>query len=109
MADSAKVDTQTRNPPIYPSDLWTLDDKLGLGQAGDQVARIALEAQAPFTLGVTGKWGSGKTSVMRRAFFTLGGHPIQQKPAFSNDCGRERNQGYGKNTAHSMKANDGKN
>ncbi len=62
----------------YLNDLWTLEGGLGLGAAGDQVARIVLEAQPPFTLGVIGKWGAGKTSVLRRAFVTLGGEPIQQ-------------------------------
>ncbi len=64
--------------PYYRNDVWTLDDAFGLGRAGDQVARMALEVEPPFTLGVTGKWGSGKTSVMRRAFVTLGGQPIRQ-------------------------------
>ena len=62
----------------YPNDTWSLSDDLGLGGVGDQVARTLLEAQAPFTLGVTGKWGSGKTSVLRRAFATLGGLPLEQ-------------------------------
>ncbi len=74
---------------LYRNDTWTLGDDLGLGLAGDQVARIALEAEAPFTLGVTGKWGSGKTSVMRRAFATLGGRPIQQKLALADEPGKE--------------------
>ncbi|MBL3529498.1 MAG: hypothetical protein JMN27_18145 [gamma proteobacterium endosymbiont of Lamellibrachia anaximandri] len=32
---------------------------------------MALDTDPPFTLGITGKWGSGKTSVMRTAFATL--------------------------------------
>jgi hypothetical protein len=62
----------------YLNDQWVLDDRLGLGVAGDQVARMALQVAPPFSIGVTGKWGSGKTSVMRRAFVTLGGKPLQQ-------------------------------
>jgi hypothetical protein len=62
----------------YINDQWVLKDSLGLGHAGDSVARMALEVSTPFTIGVTGKWGSGKTSVMRRAFATLGGQPISQ-------------------------------
>lgn len=67
------------NTPFYRNNVWTLGDDFGLGRAGDQVARMALEVEPPFTLGVTGKWGSGKTSVMRRAFVTLGGKPIRQE------------------------------
>ncbi len=65
----------TRN---YLNDQWVLDDRLGLGAAGDQVARMAMQVAPPFSIGVTGKWGAGKTSVMRRAFVTLGGRPLQQ-------------------------------
>lgn len=62
----------------YRNDHWTLKDELALGGAGDQLARMVLEVEPPFTVGVTGKWGAGKTSVMRRAFATLGGMPLQQ-------------------------------
>ncbi|HXO28164.1 MAG TPA: P-loop NTPase fold protein [Thermoanaerobaculia bacterium] len=60
----------------YVNDSFTLEDGFGTTLAGDQVARMALEVETPFTLGVTGKWGSGKTSVLRRAFVTLGGNPV---------------------------------
>lgn len=73
----------------YRNDTWTLDDGLGLGRAGDQVARLVLEVDPPFTVGVTGKWGSGKTSVMRRAFVTLGGQPIEQRLMLSKDTPKE--------------------
>jgi|UPI00037F76B7 hypothetical protein len=75
----------------YYNDEWVLSDEYGLGGAGDVLARIALEAQAPFTIAVTGKWGSGKTSVLRRAFATLGGQPISQAiPLLEQDL-QERN------------------
>ncbi|WP_200382203.1 KAP family P-loop NTPase fold protein [Thiococcus pfennigii] len=78
--------------PHYRNDVWTLDDGFGLGRAGDQVARMALEVEPPFTIGVTGKWGSGKTSVMRRAFVTLGGRPIQQALMFSDVPSQEEDE-----------------
>ncbi len=62
----------------YINDQWVHQDGLGLGRAGDSVARMALEVSPPFTIGVTGKWGCGKTSVMRSAFATLGGKPLSQ-------------------------------
>ncbi len=62
----------------YINDQWVQKDSMGLGHAGDAVARMALDVSPPFTIGVTGKWGCGKTSVMRRAFATLGGQPISQ-------------------------------
>ncbi len=62
----------------YENDQWTLEDGLGMGGTGDILARTVLEARPPFSVRVTGKWGSGKTSVLRRAFATLGGLPVQQ-------------------------------
>nr|VFJ47453.1 MAG: KAP family P-loop domain-containing protein [Candidatus Kentron sp. FW] len=79
MARTSSSDIIDPKSPHYRNDLWTLDDDFSLGRAGDQVARMALEVEPPFTLGVTGKWGAGKTSVMRRAFATLGGQPIRQE------------------------------
>lgn len=74
---------QTPSPIYYQNDQWTLGDELGLGNVGDQVARMVLEVTPPFTIGVTGKWGAGKTSIMRRAYTTLGGLPLQQELDFS--------------------------
>ena len=70
--------TQDTNKPTYLNDHWTLDDGLGFGATADQLARVALLAQPPFTVALTGKWGAGKTSVLRQAFATLGGEPIAQ-------------------------------
>ena len=66
------------NKPTYLNDHWTLDDGLGFGDTAEQLARVALQAQPPFTVALTGKWGAGKTSVLRQAFATLGGEPIAQ-------------------------------
>ncbi len=69
----------------YVNDQWVLVDKLGMGRAGDTLARMVLEVTPPFTVGVTGKWGSGKTSVLRRAFATLGGLPVKQSLRMGDD------------------------
>ena len=70
--------TKDTNKPTYLNDHWTLDDGLGFGDTAEQLARVALQAQPPFTVALTGKWGAGKTSVLRQAFATLGGEPIIQ-------------------------------
>ena len=64
--------------PTYLNDHWTLADGLGFGATAKQLARVALQAQPPFTVALTGKWGAGKTSVLRQAFATLGGNPLAQ-------------------------------
>lgn len=66
------MNTGQRGQP-YPNDDPTLEDDFGIALIGDQVARMALQVTTPFTLAVTGKWGSGKTSILRRAFVTLKG------------------------------------
>lgn len=69
----------------YRNDHWTIDDKLGIAGTGDVLARMALEVRPPFSIRVTGKWGAGKTSVLRRAFVTLGGQPVQQAVPLGED------------------------
>lgn len=80
----------------YQNDQWTLNDNLGLGRVGDQLARMILEVTPPFTIGITGKWGSGKTSILRRSYATLGGLLLQQPLAFS----KARKESTDKNNLH---------
>jgi len=80
--------------PKYQNDQWCLGNTLGMAQAGDRVAVMALETPAPFTLGVVGKWGSGKTSLMRRAFATLKGQPISQGLPLSEDRQEDDRQAW---------------
>lgn len=70
---------------LYLNDQYTLEDSLEIAATGDALAKMVLQAQPPFSVRVTGKWGSGKTSVLRRAFFVLGGKPIQQAVPLSDD------------------------
>lgn len=60
----------------YANDHWILEDDMGMARTGDLLARMSLEVNTPFSVRVTGKWGSGKTSVLRRAFVTLKGQPV---------------------------------
>lgn len=92
--------------PYYRNDTWALEDGFGLGRAGDQVARMALEVDPPFVIGVTGKWGSGKTSVMRRAFVTLGGRPLRQPLMFSEDAEEDEASERWRYLDHSERAED---
>lgn len=75
---------------LYYNDHWTLEDDLGIAGTGDLLARMALEVEPPFSVRVTGKWGSGKTSVLRRAFVTLKGQPVQQAVPLAQDNMKEQ-------------------
>ena len=84
--------TQNTNKPTYLNDHWTLADGLGFGATAEQLARVALQAQPPFTVALTGKWGAGKTSVLRQAFATLGGEPIAQALPLEGSLSEENEQ-----------------
>ena len=59
------------------NDHWTIEiQKLGMKSAGDELARRALICRPPYAICVQGKWGSGKTSLMRYAMARLGGEPL---------------------------------
>jgi hypothetical protein len=63
---------------LYHNDQWDVSERLGMEAAGDGLAKMILSVSPPFTIAVAGKWGSGKTSLMQRAFVTLGGEPISK-------------------------------
>lgn len=63
---------------LYHNDQWDVSGRLGMEAAGDGLAKMILSVSPPFTIAVNGKWGSGKTSLMQRAFVTLGGEPISK-------------------------------
>ncbi len=59
------------------NDHWTLHlEDLGMQGAGEELARLILTCQPPYAICVQGKWGSGKTSLMRYAMARLGGEPL---------------------------------
>jgi ABC-type transport system involved in cytochrome c biogenesis ATPase subunit len=59
------------------NDHWTLAlADLGMLQAGEELARLILSCEPPYAICVQGKWGSGKTSLMRYAMARLGGVPL---------------------------------
>lgn len=87
----------TAPPPVIESqnlmagnDHWTLHlEKLGMQGAGEELARLILTCQPPYAICVQGKWGSGKTSLMRYAMAKLGGEPLGTMLKTSRDPIRE--------------------
>ncbi|MEM1205973.1 MAG: P-loop NTPase fold protein [Acidobacteriota bacterium] len=71
---------------MFGNDHWTLDlERLGMEGAGDELARRVLTCRPPFAICVQGKWGSGKTSLMRYAMALLGGQPLAATLATSKE------------------------
>lgn len=69
--EAKKKDTTGPVKPLFLLDDEPIrthtDDGLGLLEYADVVAGAALGSGGPFTIGVFGKWGQGKTSVLRAA------------------------------------------
>lgn len=67
LLDDRSVSTADRPEPKLVSDQWTTVDRLGFQVYVDAITQFILHPQthAPFTIGINGKWGSGKTSLMR--------------------------------------------
>ena len=47
-----------------------------MGDAGKKLAQLVLRCRPPYAICVQGKWGAGKTSLMRYAMAKLGGKPL---------------------------------
>ena len=61
-------------PELFWNDQWTTEIRhLGFTPVGDQLTQMIIRSPLPFAIGVNGKWGSGKTSLMRYAMASLGG------------------------------------
>ncbi len=80
----------------YSNDQWTLDLKtLGYEGLAQNLAHMALLCQPPFAACVAGRWGSGKTSIMRYAMSYLGGELPAVRVPYGTDEARDRNFGGG--------------
>lgn len=64
--DSSVIRTDSPEPKLV-SDKWTIVDRLDFQVYVSAVTQFILHPQthAPFTIGINGRWGSGKTSLMR--------------------------------------------
>lgn len=88
------VDALLRNPTLLEreqerqpsttvtSDLWTLEDDLDHELFADAIATFICDPRSrpPLTIGVKGRWGAGKTSVMRKVREKLDPAPTSDPP-----------------------------
>ncbi|MCB9610786.1 MAG: hypothetical protein H6716_29650, partial [Polyangiaceae bacterium] len=62
---------------MITNDYWTVDlEHLGGAEAGDKLVDVIIGCRPPYSVCVQGKWGAGKTSLMRYAMARLGGQPM---------------------------------
>lgn len=67
----------------FLNDEYTLKiDSLAEISQIDKIRDLILEAPTPFSIGISGRWGSGKTSVMKYLMASLGGQPIKHRLNF---------------------------
>ena len=72
------------------NDEWTLDDKLGHKIIVDNVIKTIEDITPPFTLGIYGGWGSGKTSIMKQIYYKVGGETKSYLFPFSKSPEKEQ-------------------
>jgi hypothetical protein len=76
----------------YENDQWTLEiDELGFEKEAIELAKIILYCRPPFAVCVRGRWGSGKTSIMRYTMAFLGDKEDPIRMPFSSEVKYERN------------------
>lgn len=74
----------------FLNDEYTLDiDALGDKKQVDKIRDLILESETPFSIGLSGRWGSGKTSVMKYLMASLGGKPIKHRLNFQTKAMEE--------------------
>lgn len=64
----------------FNNDEYTCDiDQLGYKKQADTIRRLIMECDTPYAIGISGRWGSGKTSMMKYIMASLGGQPLQHR------------------------------
>ena len=78
----------------YENDQWTLElHELGFENTAKELAQMAILCQPPFATCVCGRWGSGKTSIMRYAMTYLGGEMQSVRVPYRVEEATDRNFG----------------
>jgi ABC-type transport system involved in cytochrome c biogenesis ATPase subunit len=68
------------------NDEYTLDiDALGYRAQAEAVTDLVLNCVPPYALAISGRWGSGKTSLMKYIMARLGGEPLSGRLKFQEE------------------------
>lgn len=75
----------------FLNDEYTLQiDDLGYRPQVDKIRELILDADTPFSIGISGRWGSGKTSIMKYLMASLGGEPMRHRMTFHTEIIKEQ-------------------
>ncbi|MBF0520992.1 MAG: hypothetical protein HQK92_14875 [Nitrospirae bacterium] len=67
----------------HHNDEYTLNiDALGYREQADNIRNLIINCDTPFVIGISGRWGSGKTSLMKYLMASLGGKVDEDRFAF---------------------------
>lgn len=72
------------NNTIKINDEPILDDYIGHYELLEQIIKTLCDCDPPYVLGISGSWGSGKTSLLRKLWATAGGHFKNEQ--LSDEC-----------------------
>ncbi len=77
---------------MFLNDEYTLSiDDLGYAKQASVIRNLIINADTPFSVGVSGRWGSGKTSMMKYLMASLGGKPLKHRLNFHTKMIEEKN------------------
>lgn len=89
---------QAASNRIYENDVWTLElEELGFDREARELSKMIIRCRPPFAISVRGRWGSGKTSIMRYAMASLGAEedpirlPLQRKEVADTNYQADKN------------------
>ena len=68
---------------MFDNDEFTCEiDTLGYKQQADAIRDLIIECKTPYAIGISGRWGSGKTSLMKYIMASLNGKPLSHRLKF---------------------------
>jgi len=75
------------------NDEYTLDiEALVEKDQIENIRQLIIDADTPFSIGISGRWGSGKTSIMKYLMASLGGEPIKHRLNFQYKALEEKEE-----------------
>ena len=72
----------------YTLDIEVLADKNQI----DKIRELVLWAPTPFSIGISGRWGSGKSSIMKYLMASLDGKPVKHQLNFQDKAIEEEGE-----------------